>query len=52
MPKPKHRRKLGEKAVAHPGRGKGPRLEEPDWAEVREGMLKLAAKPVTGLPPV
>jgi len=49
MPKSKHRRKPGGKAVAHPGRDKSP-SREPDWSEVRSALLALAAKPVEGLP--
>jgi len=50
MPKSKHRRKPGGKAVVHPGRGHSLRVAEPDWSEVRRGILQLAAQPVDGLP--
>jgi hypothetical protein len=45
MPKSKHRRKPGEKAVAHPGRGKPGRPATLSWLDELE-----EASGVSGLP--
>jgi hypothetical protein len=46
MPKSKHRRKPGEKAVAHPGRGKPGRPATLSWLDELEEVSGVSGLPL------
>jgi hypothetical protein len=46
MPRSKHRRKPGAKAVAHPGRGKPGRPLSPSWLDELEEALSTSGLPL------